>query len=277
MITANINKTYFKLDENGHEAFCKLVPKLNSTIFDFQNLLGDSITGKFNINKYLYTNVKPGFENSFELVFEKIENKQWDINPNSMHIIGKSMSILHGAANVNRNEIHIPIKNEKYDSMEKWDVMPNTTQSQRAYKRRREIFRQLESFNLSQPKIPLHRDFKPHNILFDGNSFHLIDFDFAAVDYTCLEIMAFIVDIRGEDNIKAFIDAYKSISNNGVNFNTMVNDYLVYLCTNTFPFYMKDSLDNTGFMNLLNHRNSVLEYLWNNKDMINKLVKDENN
>jgi len=272
----NINKTYLSEDKEFGEVFCKLVSNPNRSIYEFQNLLARVVGGKFNVNKYLCTNIKSN--NEFELVFEKIENKTWVINEESMYIIGKSMAVLHRLAKEEQSNIHIPIKNEKYDSMEKWNFIANSTLSQPAFKLRREIFKQLKPFNLNQPKIPVHRDFKPHNIMFDGSKYWLIDFDFAAVDFACLEVMSFVVDIIGtnHNNIKAFIKGYKTIDN-GIDFKTMVNDYLVYLCVNTFPFYMKDSLSETGFKNLLNNRNNSLSDLWSIKETINNILNDESN
>jgi Ser/Thr protein kinase RdoA (MazF antagonist) len=113
-----------------------------------------------------------------------------------------------------------------------------------------------------------------HNIISDGENFHLIDFDFAAVDNIGIEIMSFIIDFhynstsRDETLVKEFIRVYKENSKLSINWESTLNDYLVYMCVNTFPFYMRQRIGEINFKQLYNERNGKLNFTYINKDFL---------
>jgi thiamine kinase-like enzyme len=179
--------------------------------------------------------------------------------------------------------INLPIKHEEYKNMDKWlNFTKNVPFKEDSYKQRLEIFRNIDRLNTSQPKIPLHRDFRTHNILFDGENYNLIDFDFASVDFISIEVMGFISDIieSGLNNVNVFLKSYFKALEVEVKPFSFVDDYLNYLCTNTFPFYMADSLEPNNFQKLVEERNKNLETLYANRLIIKEIIEDiiyENN
>jgi serine/threonine protein kinase len=279
-MSGNTSKTYI-LDTEGMKTFIKKAPvdKFDPRTLTFQSNLRQVISGQFNINQFDNIKVVTGgtMDLTYEISFEHLEEKQWAPNKTNMELIGKSMAYLHNHCNRNKNQITLNTKTEDYSTMNSWLMLSdNIPFKKESYKRRLEIFNNIPRLNLSQPKIALHRDFKPHNIIFDGERYHLIDFDFAAIDYVSLEVMGFIVDIikTGLSNAESFIRAYISnVDVSNIKPMSFVDDYLNYLCTNTFPYYMKDSLEYNNFKKLVEHRNESLEILWMMRDKINKIIE----
>lgn len=280
-MSGNISKTYI-LDTEGMKTFVKKVPvsKFDTRTLAFQSNLRQYIKGDFNINQYdnieVVTDGKT--EMFYEVRFEHLDEKEWSPNKSNMKLIGESMALIHNHCYRNKEHIALKVKNEFYNKISYWMMLDNKIPFKKeAEKRRREIFKTLSKKEIDQPKIPLHRDFRKHNILYDGSKYHLIDFDFAAVDYVSIEVMSFISDIieNGFANVKSFLEGYlKNINIKGLNPNLFVNDYILYLCTNTFPFYMYESLEEEPFNNLVEDRNNCLETMYNLQDKINKIIED---
>lgn len=282
-MSGNTSKTYI-LETEGMKTFVKKAPvdKFDTRTLAFQSNLRQYIQGKFNINQY--DNIKVvtdgGTGMFYEIAFEHLDERKWAPNKDNMAIIGKAMAYIHTHCSRNKAQITLNVKNEAYDKMEAWQLLSDDIPfKKKAQKIRQSIFKEIPRLNTNQPKIPLHRDFKPHNILFNGESFSLIDFDFAAVDYVGLEVMGFIVDIieSGLGNVQSFLNAYLThcevpgIKEAAPSF---VNDYLNYLCTNTFPFYLQESLEPKNFKNLVQHRNKSLETLHSNSDRIQRMIEE---
>jgi len=279
----NMSKTIIK-EDNGVKLFSKVkdVHTFDTRTLIFQTNMERLNMGSFNINKFkgirIIPNEHSGF--SYEFDFEYIDPKPWTINKESMEVIGKSMAMIHNYAYFNSSLISLNIKEEAYDSMSKWSMLTHPDLSElkvESVLKRMEIFMQIPRIStMLQPKAPLHRDFKPHNIISDGEKFYLIDFDFAAVDFISLEIGGFIVDIidSGLDNVESFLKAYLSVIDVPILIHSVVDDYLNYLCTNNFPFYLSDSLDKDSLINLINHRNHSLDILWQNRDNVNDIIKN---
>jgi thiamine kinase-like enzyme len=159
--------------------------------------------------------------------------------------------------------------------MGQWLTIPDTVPFKKeSYEMRKEIFENIERLNLEQPKIALHRDFKPHNIIADSEKLYLIDFDFAAVDFVTLEVMSFLVDIaeRGTSIVKSFLTSYLENIDIPIVYESMVDDYLNYLCVNVFPFYSYEKMEPNNFKNLVEHRNNSLQSLYNKRDIINDII-----
>ena len=283
-MSGNTSKTYI-METEGMKTFIKKAPvdKFDTRTLAFQSNLRQYIQGKFNINQYDSIKVVTGggTEMFYEIAFEHLNEKTWRPNRENMEIIGKSMAYIHNHCSRNKTQITLNVKTERYDKMDGWLMLSDEIPfKQEAQEMRMDIFNNISRLNSTQPKIPLHRDFKPHNILSDGENFHLIDFDFAAVDYISLEVMGFIVDIieSGLGNVKSFLEAYLSnIEVPNVKPESFVDDYLNYLCTNTFPFYLQNSLESANFKNLVEHRNKSLETLYSYRTKINQMIEDIQN
>lgn len=283
-MSGNTSKTFIEKQDNTN-VFVKKVPvdRFDTRTVSFQSNLRQIIKGKFNINRYENIKVVPyGNDLYYQVQFEFLKEKPWAPNKENMTLIGQAMALIHNHCARNKQFITLPIKTEKYDSMLDWSYIDmDIPFAKESFERRKEIFEQIERFNPDQQKIPLHRDFKPHNILFDGENYHLIDFDFAAVDYIGLEIMSFVVDIidSGLANVKYFLKSYIEHIDiedtiEGLDMKTIVDDYLNYLCTNRFPFYMHDKLEPQNFKNLVDHRNKSLETLWEKRATIKQTIDE---
>lgn len=292
-MSGNISQTQVH-EVNGKKHFIKIKPvgSFNMQTIQFQCDLYNLYKFKypddnFKINKFKgfsYGDFKG--KSCFHLTFEYINNIPWQISKDNINIVARAMARMHNLSRLNRkhiiDQIKLPIKDNKYDSIDAWnkiiDNAPNIIKQDaiKAKSMRHWIFNKIERLNLKQLKIPLHRDFKPHNILYDGRYFYLIDFDFAAIDYLSLEVMGFVVDILNQslDLVVEFFKTYFKNLEFPVYANFFVDDYLNYLCTNTFPFYMHNQLDGISFNNLVNHRNESLTKLFENRNIINSIIKD---
>lgn len=280
-MAGNISKTGTELVDNKKLFIKKVnVDKFDTRTLAFQSNLRQYIKGKFNINQYEKIEVKS--ENNeliYKVYFDMLDEKDWKPTPENMEIIGKSMAYIHNHSNRNMSMINLPSKQETYDSMENWlSLSDNIPFKKESYEKRKTIFREIKPLNQAQPKIPLHRDFKPHNIIFNGESYNLIDFDFAAIDFISLEVMGFLVDIidTGLNNVQSFLKSYFGHIDKNIKIvpESFVDDYLSYLCTNTFPFYLHESLESNNFQQLVEHRNKSLETLYTKRLIIKELIKD---
>jgi hypothetical protein len=276
---ASMSETYFK-EVDGTTLFCKLKPanEFDTRTVMFQAKLSEMIGGKFSINKFRGINLKQvGHKTYYELEFDKLDEQKWEPTHDNMRLIGTAMAHLHNFAYYNKNLLTLPIKNESYSDMDKWlYISKKDPKVDDAYKTRLSIFKELDNFNSAQPKIPLHRDFKLHNVIFDGEKYNLIDFDFAATDYVSIEIMGFVVDVvkYGMEYVKTFFEHYHRTIDIPVISKSYVSDYLNYLCTNTFPFYMQDKMSVESVADLVEYRNNCVETIYNNKDIINQIIEE---
>jgi serine/threonine protein kinase len=276
---ATMSKTYFT-EVDGEELFCKLKEASN---FDtrtvmFQAKLSEMIDGKFSINKFRGINLKQqGHTTFYEITFDKLKEIAWEPNHDNMRLIGTAMAHLHNFAYYNKNLLTMPVKNETYADMDKWlYISKKDKRVKNAYETRLHIFNSIERLNQSQPKIAVHRDFKLHNVIFDGETYNLIDFDFAAVDFVSIEVMGFIVDVIkfGMEHVETFFKHYNKTIKIPIISKSFVNDYLNYLCTNTFPFYMQDKMSIESVTDLVDYRNKCLDTIYENKDELNKIIQD---
>ena len=157
--------------------------------------------------------------------------------------------------------------------MDSWDSVPMGKDKTLAMELRWDIYRTLQPYR-GLIKIPVHRDFKIHNIINNGQDFYLIDFDFAEIDNVSLEVVAFIVDlyynIKNLQIVEEFIAAYKNECRIPLDWSSMLNDYLIYMCCNTFPFYMRETIGEDNFRVLFDERNHKLHFAYTNKDLINE-------
>ena len=204
-----------------------------------------------------------------EATFEYINEKPWNLDITKARMIGESMAKIHNWAATSKKveALKIPGKESLYDNMDDWHDLEVGTFGSNLFEVkltakavRDRIIKSIETeglkmgVNPNQPKIATHRDFKKHNIISDGKDLHLIDFDFTATEYVSLEIMAILTDciiernepideeMGGSKENRAkicieFLLAYKKYSKLDIIWESVLYDYLSYLCSNTFPFY----------------------------------------
>ena len=237
----------------------------------------------FTFQNYLYNNFKSDLKickpikivaeksNEVQVYYEYVKPIDWELTADHVSFLGKSLAELHNFCYLKKNEISLPDK-VAVVAMGKWQDVEDSFEKKLAVDIRKAIYDNLKPYDKDQIRIPLHRDFKLHNIIFDGENLNLIDFDFAAVDNIGIEIMSFIVDFyyetRDKDLVSVFMEAYKQHSNLDINWTSVLNDYLVYMCVNTFPFYMRGKIGEHNFKNLLSERNGKLNFTYINKDFL---------
>jgi Ser/Thr protein kinase RdoA (MazF antagonist) len=124
--------------------------------------------------------------------------------------------------------------------------------------------------------LPLHRDFRLHNILFGVDYYHLIDFDFAAYDDVSMEVMGMVVDLlqHGFEYVEAFLTAYIESSNIDT-YDSMASNYLLYLATSSFPYDREEALEPQAFQNLKTERSKRLVLLYLNMDNLAKFFQNK--
>lgn len=266
------NTSIYKIFHQGKgKYFAKMVPVKGFDIssFAFQNYLHDKFKSDLKICEPIkITSESP---ERVEIIYKYIQQQDWYLNENNIKVIAKSLAELHNFCYDNMDMISLPVKNPVV-AMGHWESVENSFDKQLALSIRKDIFSTLKPYDKDQLCIPLHRDFKLHNIIFDGTDLHLIDFDFAAIDNIGIEIISFIIDFyytsRDETLVTEFIKTYKENSKLKINWESVLNDYLVYMCVNTFPFYMRERIGEINFKQLYNERNGKLNFTYINKDFL---------
>lgn len=257
----------------------KFIKTVDTTTFNFPSLNFQKILSENFINKSIKI-VKPFStvelkDGTTEIEYNYIEAVDWDINTETVTRLGRGLAELHNFCHDEQSLFSLWESEKKNATdMSAWGPIPMSPDKTIATDLRWDIFNKLEPYNHDQLKIPLHRDFKIHNILNDGLDFYLIDFDFAAIDNIGIEILSFLIDLyfnkKSIDLANIFIQSYKSVSRIPINWSTMLNDYLVYMCCNTFPFYMREKIGEENFRALFDERNHKLFFTYSNKDLINE-------
>jgi hypothetical protein len=248
--------------------------KFNFPSLNFQKALSESFINKtIKIVKPLNTvDLKDG---TSDIEYTFVDAKDWDMNAEAAAIIGRGMAELHNFCH-DEYSLYSFWESEKKiaTDMGAWGPIPTCPEKTIATDLRWDVFNRLAPYNHSQVKIPVHRDFKIHNILNDGTNFYLIDFDFAAIDNVGIEIISFLVDLyyvkRDINAANVFMHSYKQTSRIPINWSTVLNDYLVYMCCNTFPFYLRETIGESNFRALFDERNLKLHFAHTNKDLINE-------
>lgn len=224
----------------------------------------------------------------FEIHYEVVDEKQWDLKKESVAIIGENMAKIHNHCYEIKDFVDLPKKDTDYSDMSDWDkVIKKEVVNSRHYFIRRDIFKDIERLDSRQVKIPLHRDFRKHNVLWDGERYVLIDFDFAAHDFISIEIAAFISDMLDDEKddsglllVEEFLKNYiKHSEIKEIIWQNVISDYLNYLCVNTFPVYLKDKINSVNFDELLKQRTETLIKIYKHKTeielLISKLIKNK--
>jgi hypothetical protein len=254
----------------------KFIKTVDEKSFDFstvafQQYLSRSYKGSLKIPMPIGVNID-NKKGSALIEYDYVENKPWEVNEVNITELGKLMAQFHDYC-YREPETWTRLDKKVFAvNMGAWDSVENSHEKTLALDLRNLVFKNLESYNDRQVCLPLHRDFKLHNILHDGSSFHLIDFDFAAIDNIGIEIVSFILDFYYSSKdiqlVEAFIDSYKSNTTIPIDWSTALNDYMVYMCCNTFPFYMRDKIGEDNFRALYDERNHKLHFTYTNKQQI---------
>lgn len=250
------------IEIDGKKVFTKLkkAEEFDLKTFSFQNMLYLMFESDLKINKPLY--IQNSISGYVSIRYDVIDEHLWEINNKNIGLLGKYLAELHNFCYQYLYKIKLD-KKVMNASLSGWNWVHDCPEKEEAFKMRKEIFENLKPYNNQQIFIPVHRDFKIHNILFDGVNFNLIDFDFAAIDNVGIEIMSFIMDFYGrtlqKDLIDTFVEEYKKHSLIPIDWTTIVNDYLMYMCCNTFPFYLRENIGEINFNELLEERNWKLK------------------
>jgi len=201
--------------------------------------------------------------------YKFINDIGWEVNEYTIAEMGKALAELHEHCYRDPHTWSLLEHKTNKTDMSGWESIEDSHDKTIALDLRNLIFKSLAPYDNAQVKLPLHRDFKLHNILNDGTSFYLIDFDFAAIDNIGIEIVSFIIDFyynnKDIKQVEVFVDAYKNNSTIPIDWSSMLNDYMVYMCCNTFPFYMKEKIGDDNFRVLYDERNRKLHFTYTNK------------
>ena len=285
--------------EDGIKYFVKSWDKkrYNSHSLLFQELMID-LDIPLKINKVISKD-----DDKLEAKFEYIDEKKWNFDIEKASMLGESMAKIHNwsATSKKVHALNIPEKKCLYDNMNDWikldigkieDSLHEIKLAHRMY--RDAWYEKLKSegikpgINPDQPKVATHRDFKKHNIISDGENLHLIDFDFTAVEYVSLEIMSFLADCvvprnmpidreyGADKNERAqicieFLLSYKKHSKLDIKWESVLYDYLFYLISSTFPYYIK-GLKQEDIIAMGKWRTIMAEHLFNNRKNLTKAL-----
>jgi len=259
----------------------------NPAIYDWQNEVHDH----FLDNTGFYINKVLGHSNGV-LHLDYIDYKSKPTTNKDLQLFGKSMAKLHNSGRdwnfswtMARNgdagwiKTSLPYKDETYSTMASWNnIRRNDWLFLKSKGIRKEIFETLKTLDKlpDQPKSKLHRDFRLHNILYDERGYHLIDFDFASIDFISLEVMGLFTDLYElvPEMARQFLIGYHSESKDWEWSSGMVDLFLCYLCTNTFPFSMSSHMDKNEVEALADERNARLRIIYENKENILKMIEE---
>ena len=257
----NISKTY--IDYNVRPAmFVK--EDCSRTGFDFHSLLYHTapLVGNFSINQ-------PITINGTEARFQTLEDLDYEITIENSTLFGINMAVIHNHSAKLMLSKELPYMDNKImPDKESWKEL-NLTASELSLRETIMMFATYKPIKT----LPLHRDFRLHNILFGADNYHLIDFDFAAYDDVSMEVMGMVVDLipHGIEYVEAFLTAYMESSNID-QYDSMATNYLIYLASSCFPYDRMDTLEPEAFANLKHERKTRLTSLYTNIDNINKII-----
>ena len=276
---SNISKTY-----KTANAFVK--EDCPEEGFDFQELMYHTLKteGNFKINKPVSFSwqVKDDKKTS-EARFELLPDLDFDVTLDACRLFGSNMAVMHNLSSILMISKELPYLDNKIlhdtDSLE--DDILHDVDSFRdidisiAEMSLRELIVSTCKF-MPVMTLPLHRDFRLHNIVFDGSCYHLIDFDFAAYDDVSMEVMGMVVDLlqHGFEYVEAFLTAYVESSNIDT-YDSMASNYLLYLATSCFPYDREATLEPQAFENLTTERSERLIRLYLNMDNIAKFFQNK--
>lgn len=260
----NISKTY--IDYNEQPAmFVK--EDCNSTGYEFQEVIHHTLklSNEFKINKPL------SLQGSVAR-FELLKELKYDITIANSKLFGTTMAKIHNHSGILMLSNELPYMDNKImPDCNSWKEL-NISAGELGI---REIIMNYAKY-IPIKTLPLHRDFRLHNIVFDGKAYNLIDFDFAAYDDVSIEVMGMVVDLLDYDfkYVEAFLAAYIKESNIDT-YTSMATNYLIYLASSCFPYDRIDTLTPEAFENLKIERQHRLMTLYANIESINNFFQNK--
>ena len=266
----NMSKTYIDYDVRP-AMFVK--EDCNETGFDFQSLLYHTVHlwNGFEINQPI--TYKDG-----EARFALLEDLDYEITIENSTTFGINMARIHNLSAKLMLSKELPYMDNK--------IMPGKARRGKAWKElnlspselsiRESVMKFAEYTPIKT--LPLHRDFRLHNIVYNGTTWNLIDFDFAAYDDVSMEVMGMVVDFLtyGIDYAEAFLKAYIEESNLN-RFDGMALNYLLYLASSCFPYDKEDTIETEAFERLKRERYARLMVLLGNVKKVELLIKNIEN
>ena len=193
--------------------------------------------------------------------YDIIAEEPWKLDYTKVGLIGKAMGEIHSQSRAAYESGELKfLKTKSFKAptdLTHYDISPAELDL------RNEVLQSVDiDINTSTPKLPLHRDFRLHNILSDGNKLWLIDFDYAAVDIVSHELVAMMLDIsyHGLHYVETFIREYLRHSSLNIS-DVIVDEHMYYLATDTFPYDRKSTLSDKNYNLLCDERTSRLNRL----------------
>jgi len=260
----NVSKTWI---ENG--SFFKDGVTFNGYCFQREACTAAPLPLHFKINVPLH------YGNS-QAEYELIDEMPYAVTTSNSTLFGKSMAMFHSWCHdryqnghfkyLRRKELGAPDDITQFDDVSPIDL-----------DQRNEILSRITvDFNTDTPRLPLHRDFRLHNIIYDGHNYTLIDFDFAAVDILSHEIVGMMLDLSvnaGISCVESFIDSYIQHTDLSIH-PKIVDEHLYYLATDCFPYNRKSSLTLKGYNNLKQERAQRLNRLSIYSEIFKEIIEE---
>jgi len=237
--------------DKANRLFIKNYPKnaFNWGGYNFQSRLPIDLCDGFSIAKFAAEPIVT--QNEIITLAPIYESDGFSLTADSCRVLGKALSTLHIIGSDLEYAEGVTSKSSQYSDMSGWDKVVHDAESQHWRNEREQIIRSLPPITPANRKAILHRDFKKHNFLLCAGKIVLIDFDFTAIDYLAIEIGNFLADLlaRGQqEEIKAFLDAYLANAPQlAIDVKSCLTIFLRYLCTNTFPWYCRESFSTARF------------------------------
>ena len=205
-----------------------------------------------------------------------VDEMPYGITTTNADLFGKSMAVFHSWCHDRYQSGHFKyLVNKRMSAPD--DITQYPDISPIDLDQRNEILSKLTiDFDTDTPRLPLHRDFRLHNILWDGHNYTLIDFDFAAVDILSHEVVGMMLDLSSTANIacvESFIDSYIQHTDLTIQ-PKIVDEHLYYLATDCFPYNRKDQLTLKGYNNLKQERSQRLNRLSIYSEIYKEIIEE---
>jgi hypothetical protein len=263
-----INEGRTSITEIRNDAFYK--QGVSFVSYAFQKEMYDEaiMPYGFNINKPM------SFSHN-EASYEVIEHRPWSLDNNNVALIGKAMANIHNwsSARYDAGELqYLKVKySPKIDDIGRYDVTPSSLdiRNDALAKIKANVFKNTTGW------MPVHRDFRLHNILFNGDTYHLTDFDYAAIDIPSHEIIGMMLDVsqHGIGFLESFIGSYIQYSNITID-SSIVDDHLYYLATDVFPYDRPDRLSKENYSSLVDERDGRIMRLTLYYDLFKEIIDE---
>jgi len=207
--------------------------------------------------------------------YELINQRQWSLDNLNTGLIGKAMANIHNWSHNRYNAGDLQYLKIKYspkiDDINEYDISPSSLdiRNNALSKITTNVFKNKVGF------MPLHRDFRLHNILFDGDNYYLIDFDYSAIDIPSHEIVGMMLDIsqHGIGLLESFVGSYTQYTHLEID-SSIVDDHLYYLATDVFPYDRPDRLTKENYESLVRERDQRIMRLTTYYEIFKEIIDE---